>query len=222
MLNNKFPDLKIQCFFDQTIGQNTSEILRKLPLYIKKNQPNLIIFMVGTNNWWNLNRSNILLFNKNKTISEFTLKTLVFLDKFRTWKLIKWIAHSMGLKQERWNYWAPQECQDNSDLCYKKLKENYNTRIFWQVGEYDLREMIKICKINNIKIIICNYPRTDIYFQRELAKKFSIPFVDNFGLFKSLPNAEEYLSDKYHPNDRGYKLVAENIYNCILENKLIE
>jgi len=66
LLNRHFPDLEIQCLLDRTIGQNTSEILLKLPNYIKKYQPHLIILMVEANNWWNLDRSNALLFNEKK------------------------------------------------------------------------------------------------------------------------------------------------------------
>lgn len=41
--------------------------------------------MAGANNWWNLDKSNILMFNKSKFISEPVLKVSVFLDRFRVW-----------------------------------------------------------------------------------------------------------------------------------------
>lgn len=236
MLNNKFQNLKIQCFFDQSIGGNTSKILIKLPLYLKEYQPNLIIFMVGVNNWWNLDKSNILLFNKNNFISEFTLKTSVILDQFRAWKLFKWIAYSKGLIKYSSDIVFPPEYNEEdvkkrckeADKLVKLIREKYGVEIFAKIAEYDIREMIKICNNHRIKIIMCSYPMDTLpnqlyYVQIKIAKELSIPFVDNKLLFRRLPNINEYLSsDGWHPNDKGYKLVAENIYNCILDNKLIQ
>lgn len=51
MLQVKYPKKNIRCFYDQTIGQNTSEILWKLPKYIEKYRPQVIILMVGVNNY---------------------------------------------------------------------------------------------------------------------------------------------------------------------------
>lgn len=226
MLREKFPHKNIQCFFDETIGQNTSEILEKMPTYIKKHQPNLMIFMVGANNWWNLDKSNILLFSKNKFISETYFKILVFLDRFRVWKLFKWIAYSLGLKKERWNYGWPSEWK--VDEMGKIIRNRYDWSIFMKIAEYDIMEMMKICQLNNIKAIICSYPGEggDLYYvHKSIAQKFRVPFVDNFKLFMSLPRREEYFAKDVpygHPNDEGYRLVAENIFKCILENKLIE
>jgi len=74
---------------------------------------------------------------------------------------------------------------------------------------------------------MCSYPTStckNLYnIQRNLANKFGILFVDNVALFNKLPNIREYFScDDEHPNEKGYKFLAENIYNCILENKLIK
>lgn len=223
-LRARFPDKKINCFYDMAIGQNTSEILSKLPLYIKTYQPRIVIFMVGANNWWNMDKSNILLFNKNSRISNFTLKTLIFLDKFRTWKLLKLMGSSFGLYKERWNYWFPGD--ETFQSFENKILNSYGEEIFNilnKVTEYDTSEMLKTCKANNIKTIICAYPRTSNYIQRSISEKFGIPFVDNTTFFEQLSNSNEYFSnDGWHPNDKGYKLVAENIYNCIIENKLIK
>lgn len=237
MLNSKF-NLKTQCFFDQTIGQNTSDILEKLIFNLKKYQPDLVIFMVGANNWWNLNKSNILLFNRNKFISESTLKTLIFLDNFRTWKLFKWIGYSNGfinyisdtipIPYEPGNIKKYSEkLEKDAEKTHHLIEEKYgldNHYIFNKIAEHDISEMIKICKVNNIRIIICSYPLGgDMELRlihKNLSKKFEVPFVDNYIIFEALPNKKDYLSFAYHPNEKGYKLIAENIYNCITENKL--
>ena len=227
MLNKKYPGMKIQCLFDQTIGQNTSEILLKLPQYIKRHKPQLIIFMIGTNNWWNMDRSNILLFNRSPA-SEVALKILIFLDQFRVWKLFKHISFSLGLYKERWNYGFPRG--KNVEELYEDIGQEVNLQIFNQLAAYDMEEMVKLCNANGIRTIVCNYPdpRISGWFlrsvQKNTARKFQIPFVDNHEVFQKLNSPEKYLrsGDYSHPNDAGYAIVAENIYKCILENRLIE
>ena len=230
MLNSEYPNIKIKVFYDQTIGQNTEEILLKLPLYIKKYQPQIIIFMTGINNWWNLNRSNILLFNKDRAISNITLSVLAFLDKFEVWKLLKYIWLSSGLYKERWNYWFPRD--ETTKSLENKLTKLYGKNYFNiidRITERDLEKMVKVCKNNNINIILCNYPRgmTDNLYEiiKKIAEKNNILFVDNYLRFESLPEdkIKNYLwKDNWHPNEKGYRLVAENLYNIIIKNHLIE
>lgn len=230
MLNSKYPNIKIKVFYDQTIGQNTEEILLKLPLYIKKYQPQIIIFMTGINDWWNLNRSNILLFNKDRAISNITLSVLAFLDKFEVWKLLKYIWLSSGLYKERWNYWFPRDETTKSleNKLTKLYGENY-FNIIDRVTEHDLEKMVKVCKNNNINVILCNYPRgmTDNLYEiiKKIAEKNNILFVDNYLRFESLPEDEiknYFWKDNWHPNEKGYRLVAENLYNIIIKNHSIE
>lgn len=227
MLNARFSPKKFQCFFDQTIGQNTTEILLKLPKYIKVYNPDLIIMMAGINNWWNMDKSNIFLFNKSEKISNFSLQVLSFLDKFRVWKLIKWQMLSLGISKERWNNFI-----SNPELIGDVIKEatnKYGENLFSisnKLAKHDLGEMVKVCKDQDIKVVIASYPRSAslIYsYHKEIAQDFGVPFVDNKTFFDQLPDLESYLwKDKWHLNVEGYGLVAKNILNCIVENKMLK
>jgi lysophospholipase L1-like esterase len=223
MLKKKYEGMKIQCFFDQTIGQNTSEILAKLPKHIKKYRPQLVILLVGVNNWWNMDRSNILLFNEDRAVSQLTLKTLIFLDQFRTWKLFKNIFSPLRISQERWDFYYPPPGRVRDELGKEKWEQ---APIFDELTEHDIGEMVKICKANGIKVIMCTYPEATRDLQRiqkDAAKKFDTLLVDHYAIFQALKDPRAYFSqeDYWHPNDAGYAIVAENIYNCILENGLI-
>ncbi len=225
-LRKKFFHKQIRVFFDDTIGQNTSEILQKMPGYIKKYQPDLIIFMVGANNWWNLDKSNILLFSKNNLVSDLTLKTIIFLDKFRTWKLFKWLYYSFAGYKERWDHYFSEE-EPIVDL-EKKLNKNFGGSL-WKIAnalaEHDLIEMVKIVQANGIEAIICTYPAEPGIdsIHRNVAEEFDVPLVDNSKIFEKLSNREQFFSnDGWHPNDKGYNIVAENIFNSIVDNNLFE
>jgi lysophospholipase L1-like esterase len=224
MLKKKYEGMKIQCFFDQTIGQNTSEILAKLPRHIEKYRPQLVILLVGVNNWWNMDRSNILLFNEDRAVSQLTLRTLIFLDQFRIWKLFKNMVFPFKPSQERWNFYYPQAERAREELDKEKWEQ---APIFDELTKHDIGEMVKICKANRIHVIMCTYPvvtRDLQRIQKNVAKKFDIPLVDHYAVFQKLENPRAHLStgDYWHPNDAGYAIMAENIYNCILENGLIK
>ncbi|MBI4711231.1 MAG: SGNH/GDSL hydrolase family protein, partial [Candidatus Omnitrophica bacterium] len=216
--------IKVQCFFDQTIGQNTSEILAKLPQHIKKYRPQLIIFLVGVNNWWNMDRSNILLFHKNTGVSQATLKILMFLDQFRVWKLFKNMAFPSGFSKERWDFFYPGPGEAREELEGEKWE---GAPIFDKLAEHDIVEMIKICKANRIPAILCTYPVAAMNLrriQKDIAGRYQVPLVDNYAAFQKLKDQKAHLwpEDYWHPNDAGYAIVAENIYHCILENGWIE
>jgi len=242
LFRERFPHLKVQVFHDGRIGSNTTENLMKLPSQIEKYKPQLVIFMVGINNWWNLDKSNILIFNKKKGFSEGILKAAVFMDQFRVYKLLKSIAYSAGII--KLNMSMPEAIRPKKDLSVMDAKEaKQYTRtlidyhrvvfnicdqdIFSEVAFYDLREMVSMCQKRRIKTIISGYPASTEnervrLAQERVARLFNCPFVDNRAVFKLCPEPFSYFSnDKFHPNDKGYRLLAENILRCILDNHLM-
>jgi len=102
-------------------------------------------------------------------------------------------------------------------------------------AESDVIEIVKIIQSKNIRIILQNYP-VSTKFQagaiddilRNVAMRFNIPFVDNNNLFKKIIAAEgekvdeEYFVPDGHCNSRGYKIMANNVYNKIVEKEMFE
>jgi len=223
MLGEQFPNKKIRCYFDSSIGQNTSEILLKLPHYIKKYQPQIIIIMTGVNNFWNLDRSNIFVFNKNTAVLKYTLKTLAFLNKFRIWKLIKLLRFYLHLYEEKWNRSADNRIKSFWD---EEAYQDKLNKIASTVAEYDISEMVKICRANNISVILCSYPINCKFLRKvhmKIAQEYSLPLLDNCAVFQDIPDIYSYISeDRWHPNRKGYALIAKNISSLIKKYKLIK
>ena len=230
MLNGKFPRLGAQCFFDRNIGFNTTENLIKLPSYIEKYRPQLVIFMVGVNNWWNLDKSNILIFDKSSGFSRSALRAAIFMDQFRVYKLFKMIAYN--LRCIRLNVPMPKSLSEREvfkqGLRARGYQQGAYKDLFSEIAFYDLREMVRICKGRGSRVIISGYPslgqNKPLYLaQKKVAAIFGCPFVDNRTAFKRLPDLDRFFSsDQVHPNDKGYRLLAENIFNCILDNHFID
>jgi lysophospholipase L1-like esterase len=122
----------------------------------------------------------------------------------------------------------------NFHIADKYLEIN-NTKIFDWIKS-DLELIIQICKDNGIRLILMNYPyqnETNIAIHLRpvnniielVAKKNSINLINNKKNFDALGrNSIEYyepINQGYHPNEKGYKLMADDIYNYLIKNKLI-
>jgi len=234
LLEKKFPQKSFSVFFDVTIGQNSSEILRKFPKYIEKYSPDLVIAMVGTNNLWNLKESNIFLLNKDPAVSLVAFRILSFLDHFKTWKLFKLLIFRLVIKDkwDSWDYYFPADVNKKEE--YERKLNYFNKRaasysgFFDQLLLHDLSEIVKIAKANNIKIIISGYPLGALReIHMEVANKFKIPFVNNYYLdFKKLEESNQLsnylISDNWHPNAKGYGIMADNIFGTIVKERIFE
>jgi lysophospholipase L1-like esterase len=137
---------------------------------------------------------------------------------------------------------------DKEDLQFLKKYVNYNPVVkdiiekVSDPGKYDqgimdwitsdISRIIQSAQGRGVKIVIQNYPN---YYERltpinmtlkKIALKYSAPFVDNEQVFKELllknDGKDEYIAvDKAHCNEKGYRVMAGNVYNCIIKNKLI-
>jgi len=94
--------------------------------------------------------------------------------------------------------------------------------------KFDIERIVKICQRAEIKVILQNYPTEEVTSEaiKEVALKYNIPFVDNFQIFNELwkngEKPEDYYQPDRHCRDKGYAVMAENIYNKLLEDKMLE
>ena len=89
----------------------------------------------------------------------------------------------------------------------------------------DIEKIARICKDNNIEMILQSYPNEPILVNtlENISKKYSIPFVDNctyFELLKKGGERETYFIPDGHCNHKGYGIMAKNIYEKIVEEEL--
>jgi lysophospholipase L1-like esterase len=81
--------------------------------------------------------------------------------------------------------------------------------------------MAKICKENNIKLFVVNYPsdyKSVNNILNAVVKKHQLPFLDSHRYFKSLierDGRDVYLEDDDHLTPLGYKLLAKQIHQLI-------
>lgn len=96
--------------------------------------------------------------------------------------------------------------------------------------EEDLEEIIVTCRQKGIRLIIMTYPfkyQNPLYapvnqILIDLSKKYHISIVDNFSIFDKISvDKDSYFVADGHCSDKGYKLIAENLFKLIKSEKML-
>lgn len=149
-----------------------------------------------------------------------------------TYKYIAFIYLAEGRYKEGFNFLC-EELKNNSALeeiiaMYKARQFHYEESNSWIIS--DVEEIIDICRKNKVKIILQNYPpvvRPVVsILLREAAKRYQVPFVDNYQIFYNLLLDKELIEDvfsgdKKHCSERGYGIMAENIYDKMAKEGIV-
>jgi len=97
----------------------------------------------------------------------------------------------------------------------KYLDKDENKDVFDDVERWvvdDVSNIIKICKINDIRLIMLGYPHFDNYLLRDLSKKNDLEYIDLFSFFQSLfkrNGIRPYILGDSHLSELGNRKVAE-------------
>lgn len=84
-----------------------------------------------------------------------------------------------------------------------------------QQAESNLREMIKLTRARGIAVALIGVPKPAIFggdsaeFYRRLAQEFSLPLQGD--ILGDVLHKNELKSDAFHPNAKGYRVVAEAV-----------
>ena len=100
--------------------------------------------------------------------------------------------------------------------------------------ESDIMEIVHIIRSRGIRVILQNYPDIGVdmsmrevnFVMSRIAKKLSVPFVDNSAVFRDkivrgASTADYFVADG-HCNGNGYFLMAVNVYNKIVGDKILQ
>lgn len=202
-------------------GSNSSQHLKYLKIILARyEKPNLIIILTGANDSWNFTDSNIFIVmdkNNKKLFNPIGMKFRLFFSELRIYKILKFYLTRSKAKTSEFDESFFRQMKKNNDEDEQTLKK---------LLEYNLMMIIRLAQVNNIQIILQNYPRDDIgpNTTKDFAFRFNIPFVDNADVFrqalKSLSSKDLFLYDNSHPNKEGYRIMATGIYEVICQKIL--
>lgn len=208
-------------------GQNSSEILRDLPGIFKKYHPSALVVMVGVNNRWNVAGQEQSLFEK-------------FFYNLKLYKLFS-VIYFRGIKQDSDMI---RTRRDTGEIIVHRgrgyiVSDDKTLRDIQRRFIQDMVKIIEYCRANNVAIVLMTYAgdRTHNYevpngLTRQVAKKMNVPMVDNYALFDSRLYDEkgnlnfelrnQVLFEDIHPKPLGYLWIAENLYEILKKEKIVE
>ncbi len=197
-------------------GSNSSQHLKLIEeLVTSHNKPNLIILLTGANDAWNLSDSNLYEFvKKDKPYDYLGLKAKTFLANLKIYNMLKVISLNM--------HRLPKESGFDPFKIIPK-HEGIDTVSLEKLFEHNLSRIVKVCRDNQVGLIVQNYPRGDLY-EDELTEKLCSSnkaiFVDTYGNFNNaLKNVEFrdlFLYDNSHPSQKGYEIMAGGLSRKIV------
>jgi lysophospholipase L1-like esterase/DNA-binding beta-propeller fold protein YncE len=217
MLNAGREQMRYRVIHDPKLGANSSMMLRQLPEAIETYQPDIVVAMIGINNWWNLDRSNAILFNENETIANLATRAYVLLHRLRIFKLAK-ITYYAVADPKVTGTWEPQD-QPPTDS---------RLALANAVLEDDLTRIVRQARESGVAVMISGYPTGDCReAHQRVAGATRAPFVDNYPVFQALGDPETV--DGYfikpgdaHPNADGYTVLAKNVYEELVAQMLVD
>lgn len=217
LVNN--PGQKFKIINLGAFGISSSMAANNLAGYLEKYRPDVLIVLVGANDRWNIKDSNILKIKRYGKISKFFIQSRIFLYNFKTFRLLHLIFNQIRSRPEnRRNY----------------SKETINISPIDDV--YLLRELIRFNLIKIVETINSYDKEVRLFFQtyparifcvndlmRNVAGTYKISLADQESAFRKATAPETlFASDGWHLNAHGYNLMAVNIYEQFIGQKIIK
>lgn len=216
MLNTNFPDKRFRVFNLGVPAVTSTEIARHFKKNIIDYKPDLVILLVGNNDnkprmFYVLDNGRALNKILNYAVNEMNELKIVKLSKFSYEILVGALNNTLDLQRMYSDIYINFKMPNHS--CWLKQEHRKN-----------LEYMTGVAIENKCKVLICNYFYSPAnIFLREFSRDNNIPFCDNQKIFKGYKNARFKLisEDGWHPNVKGYSIIAKNLLDAIVENNLI-
>lgn len=238
LLNEKAHNRKFQVLNFGVPGMNSSQVLHRFRENLLEYKPDIVIAMIGINDPWNLEENNILQEYNEKGIPErFFSGFQLLLNKSRVYQFFKLIYVSSEYKdtKKKSNQISSQEpvIPDFDDKTKSKgfiFGKRYplKSAALYNALENNITGLKLLAEENRVAIIFMKYhntgwggPETII---NDTYANLNVPVVDQLAIFKK---AEELGlnvrgKDGWHPNDFGYLLMARNIFNKMVDLKIVD
>jgi lysophospholipase L1-like esterase len=235
-LRAAWPGERIRVVVPPHIGQNTSQIANRIGAYLRTHRPRLVIVMAGFNNEWSLAESHVGRFLSGSHTESLRVRSLVALDGLRLFRVARWAwleatlpADARFLQENAGYAWGAAEMAR-----YPPAEGVYAFALrqrpaFVELWRSDVGEIIRRSKDSGARVLLMTYHIDPSYLPAEemvsLARAEGVPLVRNdqtFAPFLKDRSIDRYVfHDGWHPNERGYALVAEGAFRQVVGGDLL-
>jgi lysophospholipase L1-like esterase len=235
-LRSAWPDSRIRVVAPPHIGQNTSQIANRIGGYLRTHRPRLVIVMSGYNNEWSLAESHVGRFLEGSRAESLRVRGLVALDGLRLFRVARWAwlkatlpTDARYLRDNRGYAWGAAE-----RARYPPAEGVYDFALrqrpaFVKLWRHDVGEIVRRSREAGARALLMTYHINPSYLpgteMAALAQAEGVPLVRNdetFAPFVQDRAIERYLfHDGWHPNERGYALIAGGAFRAIVRDDLL-
>jgi lysophospholipase L1-like esterase len=209
-------------------GNNSSKIRHALPRILRELRPDIVTLMVGTNDWWTEPEP-----DPGRTKDPPTLTDWLYRHS-RMYRLMFMIRRSLRTPT------VSVDRRPNPDRSSAAGSVSLGETVFewqWQKREGgvtnwapalrdNLRAMVQLCREQGVQPVLLTYPaEVRTYGKaneilRQEAAAAGVPLIDLGATFRGVcpdPPCDEWFFLDNHPKPIGYRLVAEQIRDWLLE-----
>ncbi|MFC2061230.1 GDSL-type esterase/lipase family protein [Elusimicrobiota bacterium] len=224
LLREKYPDKNIQVFNLGVYAITQEEILKNIRSNLDYFDPDLVILLSGENP----SPEPVLPLFYNLKYTNPMFKFAVFMNNMKILRLATLMKYY--LKAMKTVDITPAFRMQEIGNCYYTIyrhdiiKHSVKSR---NEAMYNIKKIVNIIKKRQPNVVICNYFYSEINEKlKKIAHEYKLSFCDNSRIYneflKENKQNEIISEDGWHPNGKGYYLIAENICNTIIENNMIE
>jgi len=113
----------------------------------------------------------------------------------------------------------------------ESIEEKYERKKIDSWVSEDIENIISLCQQNGVPVVLMNYPlknEQNVFSSvnevlRKTALENDVLFVDNGLIFNAIvKDRNSYFISDGHCSDKGYELIAQNLYKILKDNKMFD
>lgn len=208
-------------------GANTSALLYRFLPKLLEYKPDIVLFMTGVNDnhYLAYNIDAIFLekyFKQNKKTYDTYIKFVNFLGDIRLFRLLKLIY--TGFTLPRTTYFDLVEKKSGVPVSKIRLEfAEKHAKFIDNTTKKNLEKMIEITRMNKAVPIIVTYHSAWINaILKQMAIDQNVSLVNNEPFFEKEFEKYVFKKDGWHPNEEGYKIIAENVMKTLISLGLLK
>jgi lysophospholipase L1-like esterase len=218
------------------VGQNTSQVADRVDEYLDEYHPELLVVMVGINNEWALRDSHVGRFLSGSEAGSWSVKMQIALDGVRLFRVTRYLFLRLRSHGDDGNWAAAEKLAALGHpgyAMYPPPREVYgfalrNQDAFARLWRDDVTHIITAAQKKGAHVLLMTYhlpgPR-GVGEWIDVAEETHTPLLRNDLSFAALTRSQtvgEYLlADGWHPNQKGYAIIAANVVDAIVKDNLL-
>ncbi len=213
-------------------GLNSSQLVNRLNKNILKYKADILIVQIGENDYHTVNESNIIKYYDVGFLKRVLLSTELLLNYSKVYRFFKLTYFSLNtgnaVYDNAFEDVEPDTKRTKGKIYRYHLTDPSSAIALASLIKDNFTKIVQISKDHNVKLIFMRYHiggYSSIHFyQEQLFQQLGVPYINNRTLFIEAEKRgiNPFGSDKWHPGDAGYLLIAKSIWNKMVSLGIVK